>query len=117
MVQEADSMREEDMRKKDTVQGKNDAETLSFQVEKQLSELKDKMTTAEADELKDKMTDLRAYMATEDVDLDELKKRTTELQEKSWKITQQAYQQGSSEGSEETKTEEKEGKKEEKEKK
>merc|ERR1712014_459487 len=105
MVQEAESMRDADQRKKDTVQAKNDAETLSYQAEKQLTELKDKMSTAEADELKGKMTDLRAYLATEDADLDELKKKTQELQELSWKITQQAYQQGSS--SEETKTEDK----------
>merc|ERR1719277_1503944 len=39
MVQEAESMRDEDMKKKDTVQAKNDAESLGFQVEKQLDEL------------------------------------------------------------------------------
>merc|ERR1719149_372655 len=47
MVQEADSMREADNRKKDTVAAKNDAETLGYQVEKQLSELKDSMREAD----------------------------------------------------------------------
>eukprot|EP00913_Durusdinium_trenchii_P013326 g12508.t1 len=46
----------------DTVQAKNEAETLAYQ----------------------------------DADLDELKQKTKDLQEKSWKITQQAYQQGAS---------------------
>merc|ERR1712134_253858 len=55
MVQEAEQMREADQKKKDTVTAKNDAETLGYQVEKQLSELKDKMSTADADELKSKM--------------------------------------------------------------
>merc|ERR1712217_722239 len=55
MVQEAEQMREADAKKKDAVQAKNDAESLCHQVEKQLSELKDKMSTAEADDLKKKM--------------------------------------------------------------
>merc|ERR1739848_712096 len=55
MVQEAEEMRESDQKKKDGVTAKNDAETLCYQVEKQLSELKDKMTTADAEELKKKM--------------------------------------------------------------
>merc|ERR1719356_1442797 len=60
MVQEAEQMRETDNKKKEGVQAKNDAETLCYQVEKQLSELKEKMTTADADELKKKMEDVRA---------------------------------------------------------
>jgi len=96
MVQEAERMREADQRKKDTVQAKNEAETLAYQAEKQLTELKDKMSTADADELKKLMEDLRTCVANEDADLDELKQKTKDLQEKSWKITQQAYQQGAS---------------------
>merc|ERR1719482_1870250 len=98
MVQEAEQMRDADQTKKDTVQAKNDAETLGYQVEKQLGELKDKMSTADADELKKKLEDLRAFMSTDSPDLEEIKKRTSELQEKSWAVTQAAYQQSSSEG-------------------
>merc|ERR1711871_1091754 len=97
MVQEAEAMRDSDARKKDTVQAKNDAETLGYQVEKQLSELKDKMSTADADELKSKLEALRTCTAGEDADLDELKRLTSELQEKSWAVTQAAYQSSSSE--------------------
>jgi len=105
MVQEAEQMRESDQRKKDTVQAKNDAETLGYSVEKQLTDLKEKMSTADADALKKNLEDLRAYMTVEDVDLDELKKKTQELQEKSWKVTQEAYQSSSSEQTEEKKDE------------
>merc|ERR1712060_676874 len=111
MVQEAEQMRDSDQRKKDAVQAKNDAETLGYQVEKQLGDLKEKISTADADELKSKLADLRQYMTSDDVDLDELKKRTSDLQEKSWKVTQEAYQQGSSEqqgsGDSESKTDSK----------
>merc|ERR1711948_135804 len=102
------------MGKKDTVQAKNDAETLSYQVEKQLSELKEKMSTADADELKKKLEDLRAYSAGDGVELEELKKKTSELQEKSWAVTQAAYQSGSADQSSTDGGSEKEDKKEEK---
>merc|ERR1712100_91498 len=97
MVQDAESMRDADQVKKDTVQAKNDAETLSYQVEKKLSELKDKMSTADADELKKKLEDLRACTTNDTPDLEELKKLTSELQEESWAVTQAAYQSSSSE--------------------
>merc|ERR1711967_117085 len=115
MVQDAEAMRDADQVKKDTVQAKNDAETLGYQVEKQLTELKDKMSTSDAEELKKKLEELRAAIAEADADVEELKKLTSELQEKSWAVTQAAYQSGSSEGgdSNESKDEKKEDKKEE----
>merc|ERR1712159_707396 len=76
MVQEAEQMRDADQVKKDTVQVKNDGETLAYQVEKQLSELKDKMTKDDAEELKKKMDDLRAAMASDSPDLEDLKNKT-----------------------------------------
>merc|ERR1719499_2573681 len=97
MVQEAEDMREADGVKKEGVTVKNDAETLCYQVEKQLSELKEKMSTADADDLKKKMEDVRANLVGEDLDLEVVKAKTKELQEASWKVTQQAYQQAGSE--------------------
>merc|ERR1712156_486800 len=111
MVQEAEQMRESDQKKKDTVQAKNDAETLGYQVEKQLSELKDKMSKDDADDLRKKMEDLRTFMTGDDVDLEELKDKTKQLQEQSWKVTQQVYQSSSSNESEDKKEEPKEEKK------
>jgi molecular chaperone DnaK len=96
MVQEAESMREEDQKKKETVQAKNDGETLGYQVEKQLSEMKDKMSQDDANDLRKKMEELRTYMASDVVELDELKEKTKQLQEASWKVTQQVYQNSGS---------------------
>merc|ERR1711920_1102256 len=111
MVQEAESMRETDTKKKEGVQVKNDSETLCYQVEKQLSELKDKMSTGDADELRKKMEDLRQIIG-QGADLEEIKEKTKELQEVSWKVTQQAYNNASGEtgeknNEEKTKDEEK----------
>merc|ERR1712060_131746 len=102
-----------DEEKKEGVQAKNDAETLCYQVEKQLTELKEKMSTADADDLRKKMEDVRQTMASDGADPEEIKAKTKELQEASWKVTQQAYQQSDSSDSSEKK-EEAEDKKEEK---
>jgi molecular chaperone DnaK len=96
MVQEAESMREADQKKKETVVAKNDGETLGYQVEKQLSEMKDKMSQDDASDLRKKLEDLRTYMASDAVELEELKEKTKQLQEVSWKVTQQVYQNSSS---------------------
>merc|ERR1711959_513897 len=80
MVQEAEQMRDADQAKKEAVQAKNDAETLCFQVERQLSELKDKMSTADADDLKKKMEDVRSAIAAES-DAEELKSKAKDLQD------------------------------------
>jgi len=124
MVQEAEEMRDADTKKKDGVQVKNDAETLCYQVEKQLSELKEKMSTADADELKKKLADVRGLLAGESIeDPDLVKEKMKDLQDLSWKVTQQAYQSSSDEStdgnnqeskSDEGKDEKKEEKKEEK---
>jgi len=100
MVQEAEQMREADSKKKDGVQVKNDAESLAYQVENQLNELKEKMSTADAEDLKKKLGELRASVAGEITDPEDVKAKTKELQDASWSVTQKAYQAGS--GSEES---------------
>mmetsp|Transcript_92592 Transcript_92592/g.183785 ORF Transcript_92592/g.183785 Transcript_92592/m.183785 type:complete len:455 (+) Transcript_92592:2-1366(+) len=96
MVQDAEQMREADTKKKEAVTLKNDGETLCYQVEKQLSDLKDKISTPDADDLKAKMSDLRQAMAEDSPEPEAIRTKTKDLQEASWKVTQQAYQQGSS---------------------
>merc|ERR1712039_382912 len=115
MVQEAEQMRESDEKRKESVQLRNDGETLSYQVEKQLSDLKDKISTEDANDLKKKMEDLRQLMGADGADPEEIKTKTKDLQEASWKVTQQAYQQGgeteeSSDGKDDAKKEDKEKK-------
>merc|ERR1711865_1322237 len=95
MVREAEDMREADIIKKDTVQARNDAETLGYSVDKQLTDLKDKISKVNAEELKQKVETLRTYMTQDDVDLEELKEKAKDLQELSWKVTQEVYQQAS----------------------
>merc|ERR1712060_395067 len=97
MVKDAEMFASADAEKKSMVEARNEAETLCYRVEKQLSELKEKMSTADADELKKKMEDLRTSLTGDSMDLDDVKKKTKDLQEVSWKVTQQAYQQSGAE--------------------
>jgi len=94
MVQEAEGMREADTKKREAVTAKNDGENLAYSVEKQLTELKDKMSTADAEDLKKKMELVRGAVADPDADADNIKALTKELQDASWKVTQAAYQAG-----------------------
>merc|ERR1719162_771228 len=98
MVQEAESMRDADQKKKEAVEARNNGETLAYQVEKQLADLKEKMSTADADELKKKLEDLRTAMGSDEPET--IQEKTKELQEVSWRVTQAAYQQGGNEDQE-----------------
>merc|ERR1739848_349212 len=93
-VEEAERMREEDMKRTQAVEAKNAGETLMYQVEQQLSDFKDKMSTADADELKKKLADLRESL--EKGELEAVQEITKELQEKSWAVTQSMYGQNES---------------------
>merc|ERR1719210_1387465 len=62
----------------------------------QMRDLKDKISTPDADDLKAKMSDLRQAMAEDSPEPETIRTKTKDLQEASWKVTQQAYQQGSS---------------------
>merc|ERR1719230_1490799 len=92
MVQDAERMKDEDMKEQGKVQAKNEAENLCYAVEKQLTELKDKMSAGDKSELEEKMAKLRAEMAGAEVDTERIQTFTKELQDVSWRVTQSAYQ-------------------------
>jgi len=104
MVNDAESMREADERRKAGVEARNTAESFIGTVEKQMQDMADKISTADKENLTEKIRVLRDALAGEDTDkVSEAKK---ELEQASWKVSQQAYQGGgassssSNEGSE-----------------
>merc|ERR1712124_122195 len=107
MVDEAEKMKEADEKTRSGVQAKNDAENLCYAVEKQLTELKDKISSGDKSELEDKMQKLRSEMAVPDADMERVQTLTKELQDVSWRVTQQAYQSSDSGSSQETQEESK----------
>merc|ERR1719253_839817 len=105
MIEEAERMREADQKRMKAVQAKHDGETLSYQVDKQLSDFKDKMSKEEAEELKSKLADLREVMTKGDAELEDIEGKTKALQDLSWKVTASVY--GQSSGGEEDKKDDK----------
>ena len=102
MVQEAESMKDADEKQRAGVQAKNDGENLIYAVEKQLNELKDKISSGDKQELEDKMQKLRTEMAAPEADVERVQTLTKELQDVSWRVTQQAYQSADSSSGEQT---------------
>merc|ERR1719486_827993 len=100
MVDDAEKMKEADEKARSGVQAKNDAENLCYAVEKQLTELKEKISSSDKQELEDKMQKLRSEMATPEADVERIQTLTKDLQDVSWRVTQQAYQSSDSSSSE-----------------
>jgi molecular chaperone DnaK len=84
--QEAEAHAEEDRKRKETVETKNQAESLVYQVEKSLADLGDKVPADQKQPIQDKVDGLKKAIA--DNDADGMKTRTDELQ----KLFAAAYQ-------------------------
>lgn len=97
MVEEASKFASEDKKKKEVVEIKNNADTLIFQVEKFIDEMKDKISGDDKDELEKKSKELKEMISKDDFDKDAVKTKTDELskslQEKGAKMYQQAAQE------------------------
>merc|ERR1719345_279583 len=90
-------MKEADEKIRNLVSAKNDGENLCYAVEKQLQELKEKISSGDKTELDDKMSKLRAEMTNDDGDIERVQSLTKELQDVSWHVTQASYPQGGAE--------------------
>merc|ERR1712194_344634 len=75
MVNDAESMREADEKKKSGVEAKNTAESFINTVEKQIEDMGEKISTADKEDLQNKIVEAKK-----------------ELEQASWKASQQAYQ-------------------------
>jgi molecular chaperone DnaK len=90
MVTEAESHAEEDKRKKDQAEARNTADTLVYGTEKTVSDLGDKVPDELKTDIEGKVEALKT--ALEGDDADEIKSKTTELQEASYKLAEIVYQ-------------------------
>lgn len=98
MVNDAESMREADEKKKSGVEAKNNAESFIHTVEKQMEDMKDKISTADKEDLVAKIKTLREALASDDTD--KIVEAKGDLEKASWKASQQAYQGGGASSSE-----------------
>ncbi|HNB35248.1 MAG TPA: molecular chaperone DnaK [Anaerolineales bacterium] len=92
MVQESKQNEAADKKRREAIQVKNDADNMTYQVEKALRELGDKVPSAEKASIESKVNELK--QAAQGDDVDKIKKLTEELQNTFHALSQQLYAQG-----------------------
>jgi molecular chaperone DnaK len=89
MVREATEHADEDRKRRDEVEARNQAEALTFQAERTLKDLGDKVSAEDRAALEGKVSDVRNALKTESVDV--VKTRATELAEVLQRVGAAAY--------------------------
>jgi molecular chaperone DnaK len=92
MVQEARLNEAADKQRRELIQVKNDADNLTYQTEKTLKELGDKVPANDRTNIEAKISELKSAAQTDDVA--RIKKATEDLQQAFYAISQQLYAQG-----------------------
>ena len=91
MVKEAEANKEADKKKRDLVEAKNQAETLTHQIEKQLKEHGEKISAEEKKAIEDAKTEVAESVKSEDAD--KIKTAVAKLTEASMKLGEAVYKQ------------------------
>ena len=91
MVKEAESNASADKERREKIDRKNQADSLAYQIEKQLAELGDKVPADDKTKVEGLIKDLRAAIGSEDDD--RIKTLTTELQQAFYAVSSNLYQQ------------------------
>jgi molecular chaperone DnaK len=105
MVKEAEANKEEDKKKRETVDTRNQADSIIFSTEKSLKEHGDKVTEEEKKSIEIGISDLKK--ALEGTDTEEVKKKVQDLTQASMKLGEAVYksqQKGTSEKNDDQKT-------------
>ncbi|MBD0262344.1 MAG: molecular chaperone DnaK [Tolypothrix sp. Co-bin9] len=92
MVREAEQNASTDKERREKIERKNQADSLSYQAEKQLQELGDKVPEADKTKVEGLVKDLRDAISKEDDE--QIKKLTPELQQALFAVGSNLYQQG-----------------------
>ncbi|MBC7969402.1 MAG: molecular chaperone DnaK [Verrucomicrobia bacterium] len=95
MVREAEQNATADKERREKIDLKNQADSLTYQAEKQINELGDKVPEADKTKVEGQIKDLREAIAKED--FDQIKTLTGELQQSLYSISSNLYQQAGGE--------------------
>lgn len=91
MVKQAEENANADKERRERIDRKNQADSLAYQIEKQLSELGDKVPAADKTKIEGLIKDLREAISKDDDD--RIKALTTELQQAFYTVSSNLYQQ------------------------
>jgi molecular chaperone DnaK len=89
MVKEAEANKEADKKKRDSVDARNQADSLVFSTEKSLKEHGDKISAEEKNAIETGITDLKKSL--EGTDIEDIKKKTQNLIQVSMKLGEAVY--------------------------
>jgi len=105
LVKEASEKAEEDKKLKEKVELKIEAESIAFQTEKFIDEMKDKLEEKDKEKLSNQAKELKEMASKEDFDAKELKEKTDDLskllQEQGAKVYEQAAKEAEQESNQE----------------
>ncbi|NEO68662.1 molecular chaperone DnaK [Moorena sp. SIO3H5] len=91
MVKDAEANAEADQDRREKIDRKNQADSLTYQAEKQIKELDDKLPAADKEKIEGLIKDLREAIGQEDDE--KIKTLTTELQQALYSVSANLYQQ------------------------
>ena len=91
MVKEAEANAEADKRERERVEARNEADSLIYATEKSMSELGDKISGADKQKIQDAIAALKQALESDNVD--NIKAKTEELKQASYKIAEEVYKQ------------------------
>lgn len=97
-VKEAEKFAEEDKKKKEEIEVRNNADSMVYQTEKTLKDLEGKISDSEKSKVEEKLNELKK--ALEGDTIEEIKKKTEELTQEFYNISQKMYGQAQGQGTE-----------------
>jgi len=97
-IQDAERFAEEDRQRKEAVDVRNNAESMVYQMEKTLEEVREKVSEEELAPIKEQLEKLKETLKDEEATTDTLKADTEELTQRFYKIAEKIYAQQAPEG-------------------
>lgn len=91
MIKDAERYAEEDRKKKEKIEAKNKADSLIYQTEKMLADLKDKISKDDEDRIKKEVENVKAAIQSDDTE--KIQKATDDLTKVFYDISSRLYQQ------------------------
>lgn len=91
MVKDAELNKEEDKKKKEIIEVRNQADSLVYQTQKSLDEMKDKIDTSDAEKIQNAINALKDVLKNENASKEEIEAKVKELTEASHKLAEAMY--------------------------
>ncbi|KAJ3202807.1 70-kilodalton heat shock protein, partial [Clydaea vesicula] len=107
MIEEAEKHQEEDNLRRQVIEGRNEAESIIASIERSLSDFKDQLDKEEEKKIVEKITDFKEFLKDDTISADDIKSRSSELQQDSLKLFELVYKKKAQEKMEDDATSEK----------